>query len=161
MPSCQTEIEKAELERLTALALDLASTAHWGQKRNHSKIPYITHPVAVAERLRPDLKPIALLHDTIEDTHITEEFLRTRFPAWIVDRVVMLTRGGREYELYITELGEDEATRRVKTADLDDNLNDLKTGSLRDKYRLAKTLLNVMACYMEVKQMEPAPVQRL
>jgi (p)ppGpp synthase/HD superfamily hydrolase len=53
-------------------ALNLAATAHEGQKRKGTPIPYISHPVAVAALVASyggdeDQQIAALLHDVLED----------------------------------------------------------------------------------------------
>jgi (p)ppGpp synthase/HD superfamily hydrolase len=53
-------------------ALTLAATAHEGQNRKSTRIPYITHPVAVAALVASydgdeDQQIAALLHDVLED----------------------------------------------------------------------------------------------
>jgi (p)ppGpp synthase/HD superfamily hydrolase len=53
-------------------ALTLAATAHQGQKRKGTPIPYISHPVAVAALVASyggdeDQQIAALLHDVLED----------------------------------------------------------------------------------------------
>lgn len=57
-------------------ALQIASMAHEGQYRKHTKVPYIVHPVAVGMLLQKagygeDLIAAGLLHDTVEDTNMT------------------------------------------------------------------------------------------
>jgi (p)ppGpp synthase/HD superfamily hydrolase len=55
------------------VALEIAARAHKGQVDKNG-IAYITHPLAVAARLESlELKTIALLHDTIEDTDVTAD----------------------------------------------------------------------------------------
>lgn len=76
-------------------ALKFATTAHEGQYRKGSTIPYITHPVAVSEIVESWNAPeeavvAAILHDTYEDTGVTLEELASEFGdeiALIVDRV--------------------------------------------------------------------------
>lgn len=57
-------------------ALRLAASAHAGQSRKGSDLPYITHPVAVALILAragfvdEELLAAALLHDVVEDTPV-------------------------------------------------------------------------------------------
>lgn len=57
-----------------ARAVAFAAARHAGQLRKGTSVPYITHPVAVAELLayfypdEPDLAVAGLLHDTLEDT---------------------------------------------------------------------------------------------
>ena len=66
-------------------ALATATEAHAGQIRNGAGgIPYIEHPVAVAELLAEDggseeTLAAALLHDVIEDSDLTLDDLRARF----------------------------------------------------------------------------------
>lgn len=134
-------------EHYRALAYGVAADAHRKQTRklfadNRQPQPYIEHPIAVAEAVAniPALVPIALMHDVLEDNpeEYPESRLRAMFPDWIVDRVVALSRiPGEEYDIFILGTMQDEGTRLVKVADIRDNLKDLKSGSLRDKYRLA------------------------
>lgn len=64
-------------------AYNVANKAHFGQLR-YSGEPYIIHPIEVA-RILCDLGMdsssvvVALLHDTVEDTNITVEYIRERF----------------------------------------------------------------------------------
>ncbi|TCP54421.1 GTP pyrophosphokinase [Tumebacillus sp. BK434] len=80
-------------------AFDMSEEAHRGQTRSSGE-PYIMHPVAVAEILA-DLEldavtlSAALLHDVVEDTHVTEETLVGQFGpevATLVDGVTKLER---------------------------------------------------------------------
>ena len=73
--------------------------AHQGQYRTSGE-PYITHPVAVTElvadwNLDPQALMAALLHDVMEDTHVTKEELTERFgkqTAELVDGLSKLDR---------------------------------------------------------------------
>jgi len=76
-----------------------AAKAHSGQKRKTGD-PYITHPVAVAHMLaeygldEPTIAA-ALLHDTVEDTSLSLEEIRTEFGnevAQLIDGVTKLDR---------------------------------------------------------------------
>ncbi len=65
-------------------ALTLAVLAHNGQLRKYTNDPYIIHPIAVAEivnkvTLEKDMIRAAFLHDTVEDTDITIDFLQKHF----------------------------------------------------------------------------------
>ncbi len=74
-------------------AIEIAAEAHQGQYRKGTRIPYITHPYAVGVILMEagctEAVIIAgILHDTIEDTHLTLDFIQKRFGkhiAHIVD----------------------------------------------------------------------------
>jgi len=80
-------------------AFELSDQAHKGQTRSSGE-PYIMHPVAVAEILA-DLEldvvtlSAALLHDVVEDTHVTEADMVAQFGqevAYLVDGVTKLER---------------------------------------------------------------------
>src|SRR5690625_2547054 len=65
-------------------AKSFAHKAHKGQTRKNSKIPYITHPIRVAERLElegvsDELICAAYLHDVVEDTHYKIEDIQQTF----------------------------------------------------------------------------------
>lgn len=58
------------------LVLNLASGWHKGQTRKNSAVPYVTHPIEVAELLARDgfgwlLQCVALLHDVLEDCKVS------------------------------------------------------------------------------------------
>lgn len=77
-------------------ALAFAEQAHRGQFRKATRIPYLTHPLRVAEillraGLPEELAVAALLHDTLEDTAVTENDLRRTFGDRIADLVVALS----------------------------------------------------------------------
>ena len=68
-----TESEKSKVYS----ALEFSSAAHKGQVRKSGE-DYISHPIAVAEILttwKLDSKALcaALLHDVVEDTHVSIE----------------------------------------------------------------------------------------
>ncbi|MDO5410587.1 MAG: HD domain-containing protein [Lachnospiraceae bacterium] len=65
-------------------ALIFAAKAHNGATRKGSTLPYIIHPaecVAIAASLTedPEILAAAALHDTVEDTYVTEEMLLQEF----------------------------------------------------------------------------------
>lgn len=77
-------------------AFEVAEKAHQGQFRASGR-PYITHPVIVADILIDmglDVSTIcaALLHDTVEDTYITDADLRAKFGDEIADLVAGVTK---------------------------------------------------------------------
>ncbi len=66
------------------LALEIAAKAHRNQLRKDTDIPYITHPAGVGMILLEagcphELVAAGILHDTIEDTQITIDFIREIF----------------------------------------------------------------------------------
>lgn len=85
---------------------------------------------------------VGLLHDTIEDTDATFEEIQTLFGNKVAWAVQHLTK--KEGENYLDRIMDIEKTfvaRIVKRADLMHNMSDLNEGSLKDKYRLAKYIL--------------------
>ena len=70
---------------LVAKPLEMAREAHAGQTRNGSGgMPYIDHPVAVAELLAEhgfgdEVLAAALLHDVVEDSETSVDDMRERF----------------------------------------------------------------------------------
>ena len=81
------------------IALEIAVKAHKGQVDKNG-VAYILHPLAVAGLLNSlELKTIAVLHDTIEDTDVTAEYLLEKgIPKYIVEAIYTI------YERYIAEV---------------------------------------------------------
>jgi (p)ppGpp synthase/HD superfamily hydrolase len=84
---------------------------------------YIEHPRAVASFLdTQEEKVIALLHDVLEDSFLTEADLRPVFGDRITDTVALLTRREDEdYFAYIDRIKGDPLATRIKLADLRHN----------------------------------------
>lgn len=126
------------------LALQIAVKAHAGQK-DKSGEPYIFHPIRVMERCsNPKAKIVALLHDTVEDTDVTFDELKTAgFPEDILATLRLVTHEkGVSYDDYIEALMHDPIAVEVKIADLEDNsdIRRLKEIKDRDVERLQKYL---------------------
>ena len=125
-------------------ALQIAVRAHKGQK-DKAGHDYILHPIRVSERCDdPRAKIVALLHDTIEDTNVTADYLREEgFTEEIVEAVLAVTRReGEEYNDYVRRAAQNELGRMVKRADLEDNMDIRRLPELtdRDVERLRKYL---------------------
>ena len=84
-------------------ALEFAALAHRGQAWPGTALPYLIHPCLVAMELTAALGPDAeldgdlaiqcgLLHDTLEDTHVTFEEIVTRFGGPVARGVAALTK---------------------------------------------------------------------
>lgn len=127
---------------LIKLAESIAWNVHNGQKRWDGE-EYINHPQRVAELVDTDeLKIIAWLHDVLEDTNITVDYLDKHFSSDITNSIIALTRRKTEnYKEFILRCSKNINARLVKIADLKDNLSNLKEGSMKDKYRLALYIL--------------------
>jgi adenylyl-sulfate kinase len=125
-------------DRVT-IALNMAVNAHLTQKRWGGE-PYITHPTAVADMCETeDQKIVALLHDTIEDTTLTDEDISKQFEPHIVDAVDAMTkREGGSYKDYILSLKNNELARYVKIRDIKHNMQDLDSKKKIDRVRIAR-----------------------
>ena len=130
----------ADLEQAIVIAVE----AHRGQK-DRSGAPYILHPLRMMFRVQTEAERMAaVLHDVVEDTAWTLEALREHgFPDEVVDAVDHLTRReGESYEDFVTRAAAHPVARRVKVADLEDNMDVRRTGTLgeRDVERLTRYL---------------------
>lgn len=81
---------------VVAKALDFATKAHGDQVRKYTGEPYTNHLVEVMNIVRTvksddSMLAAALLHDTIEDTSVTEADVRREFGSRIAQLVVELT----------------------------------------------------------------------
>lgn len=135
------------MEKVFETALRIAVEAHEGQ-RDKNGMPYILHPLAVMSKVDGlELKTIAILHDTIEDTYVTADFLLERgIPKDIVEVVELLTKPKDEdYESYLRRVKENPKAKAVKLADLAHNTDPSRASGLnelrRAKYELAKKVL--------------------
>lgn len=135
------------MEKVFETALRIAVEAHEGQ-RDKNGMPYILHPLAVMSKVDGlELKTIAVLHDTIEDTYVTADFLTERgIPKDIVEVVELLTKPKDEdYESYLRRVKENPKAKAVKLADLAHNTSPERASGLnearRAKYELAKRVL--------------------
>ncbi len=117
-------IKDVGMNQLLNRAIIIATEAHSGQLDKADK-PYILHPLYVMTKvLSVRLKIIAVLHDILEDTKITEEdLIREGFPSDVITPLKLLTKGKEKYRDYILRLSKDWGARRVKLADLDHNLD--------------------------------------
>lgn len=89
--------------KMVKKAIYFAKKYHGDQKRQSGE-PYYTHPIEVAYMLaeytavvmpkyfRTDMIVTALLHDTIEDTQLTEENIADAFSTKVASQVQDLTR---------------------------------------------------------------------
>ncbi|MGA1362979.1 MAG: HD domain-containing protein [Ilumatobacteraceae bacterium] len=92
MTSAPEWVKGTELEA----AFTLADEAHTGKTRKDKDEPYINHLINVAEMVRTyggsiDQIRAAFLHDTIEDTDVTEERLSNEISPGVARIVVVCT----------------------------------------------------------------------
>jgi len=123
-------------------AIVLAAESHRGQV-DKAGAPYILHPLRVMLRLKDAADRIAaVLHDVLEDTAITVEFLRERgYSEEVLNALDALTRrAGESYADFIERAAGNPLARRVKLADLADNMDvsRLRDVTEKDRERLAR-----------------------
>jgi (p)ppGpp synthase/HD superfamily hydrolase len=123
-------------------AIKIAVDAHGGQT-DLSGQPYILHPLRVMLAMPADAeRAAAVLHDVVEDTEVTLEDLRLAgLPEEVIAAVDCVTkRKGEAYTDYLDRIANNPIARRVKLADLQDNMrvDRLVTMTDRDLKRLEK-----------------------
>lgn len=107
-------------------AIEIAVEAHSTQTGRDGE-PYILHPLRMMAQFdTDDERMVAVLHDVVEDNpEWTLDRLRAEgFEAIIVAAVDHLTRREKEsYMDFVARAAEHPLARRVKLADLRDNMN--------------------------------------
>ncbi len=158
--SASTYLDAEQVELLKQ-AYQVARDAHEGQMRTSGE-PYITHPVAVARilaemRLDHETLMAALLHDTIEDTHVTKQDLAELFGevvAELVEGVSKLDKlkfrdkkeaQAENFRKMMMAMTQDIRVILIKLADRTHNMRTL--GSLRPdkRRRIARETLEIYA----------------
>lgn len=153
-------LEPEQVELLKQ-AYQVARDAHEGQMRTSGE-PYITHPVAVARiladmRLDHETLMAALLHDTIEDTHVTKDDLADLFGvdvAELVEGVSKLDKlkfrdkkeaQAENFRKMMMAMTQDIRVILIKLADRTHNMRTL--GALRPdkRRRIARETLEIYA----------------
>ncbi len=136
---------------LTKKAMKIAYEAHKNQV-DKSGVPYIYHPIHLAEQMKDEKTTcVALLHDVVEDTDITFEYLAQQgFDVDIITALKLMTHDKNvPYMEYIQKIKKNLIATKVKLADLKHNsdLNRMDEVSEKDlkrveKYRTAIELLS-------------------
>ena len=137
---------------LTNKAMKIAYAAHHGQV-DYNGIPYIFHPIHLAEAMDDEISCCAaLLHDVVEDTDVTMEELAREFPDAVIRVLKLLTHEkGVDYFEYVRNLKPHPIARKIKLADLAHNsdqtrcigsqLPEEKLAYWRQKYQKATAIL--------------------
>lgn len=120
------------------MALKLAFRFHGGQT-DKGGTEYVLHPLTVADKLcRIEDKIVAVMHDLIEDTEVSLSYLHALgFKKDIIAAIDAISkRSGnlpREaYDDYITRVMSNSIARRVKMADLTDNMDTSRLDVMSD-----------------------------
>ncbi|AXG80663.1 RelA/SpoT family protein [Streptomyces paludis] len=136
----------------------LAEASHRGQFRKSGE-PYITHPLAVTLILaelgaETTTLTASLLHDTVEDTEVTLDQVRTEFGAevcYLVDGVTKLEKvdygAAAEPETFrkmLVATGNDVRVMSIKLADRLHNMRTLGVMRPEKQVRIAKVTRDVL-----------------
>ena len=119
-------------------AIILMLEKHRGQKDKAGK-PYYGHLIRVSQEVfTGKRKIVALLHDSIEDTDVTPEYLLQQgFPQEIVKAVEAISRReGESYEDFIDRVAQNPLATIVKLSDLEDNMNLFRLNEITEEDRL-------------------------
>ncbi len=119
----------------TKMAMRIAYRAHKSQK-DKSGMPYIFHPIIVAEQMQDEKTTCAaLLHDVAEDTDITiDELAGCGFDGDVIDALRLLTHDlSVPYLEYIERMKDDSIARKVKLADLRHNSDTARLDVIDDE----------------------------
>jgi (p)ppGpp synthase/HD superfamily hydrolase len=106
-------------------AIALAAEAHRGQRDKVGQ-PYILHALRVMLRMETEEEQMAaVLHDVVEDTRYTlDDLRRLGYPEPVIAAVDRLTRRTDEsYEQFVERASAEPIARRVKLADIEDNMD--------------------------------------
>lgn len=145
------------------IALEYASKKHEGQLRIGG-IPYITHPVVVAEIVREmggdtDDVITALFHDLLEDTDATEEEILQLGNEKILHSVKLLTKQ-KNYVMsdYVEGIKSDRTAYLVKGAD---RLHNLRSAVCASPAFKRKYILETEKWYLDFMPEIPDALENL
>lgn len=148
-----TEAHQQEISQLLT-AIRFASTAHDGQLDKGGE-PYIFHCLRVGGSLLPDVEAavVGVLHDALEDTEFNpcEAYfhlrlsrdqikalgLLCRLPFLSIPFIELPPHRPPKYMTYIRRLSQNPLARKVKIADLKDNLDPRRNALARERLREA------------------------
>ena len=146
---------------LISRAHDFASVAHGDQARRSGE-PYLNHPVATANilaelHLDADSIAVALLHDVLEDTNVTQDELRELFGDEVAKLVEGVSKIGQikftskaqeqadNYRKLLLAMVEDARVLLVKLADRLHNMRTLKWLDSNARERIARETSEIYA----------------
>jgi len=116
-------------------AIQIAIQGH-AKQADKAGNPYVLHPLRLMMRMTTEEEKIAaVLHDVVEDTEWTIAALRdTGFSEGVLTAVGCLTKlEGETYNDFIRRAGQNPIAKRVKIADLEDNMDVKRLVSIEDR----------------------------
>lgn len=161
LKACRRTLEKGD-KKLIREAFDLSLDAHKHMRRKSGE-PYILHPLAVAQICAEEIGlgttsiVCALLHDTVEDTHITLDVVRLNFGEKVASIIDGLTKIGdvfdqqdksmqaENFKKMLLTLSDDVRVILIKLADRLHNMRTLDSMSPKSQLKIASETLYVYA----------------
>ena len=117
-------------------AIEIAQEAHKGVKDKGGH-DYINHPIRVMHAMSNDQeKIVAILHDVVEDSDWTFERLKEEgFEDSVIESLRCVTKYSEEedYQEFIKRAATNKIATKVKMADIEDNLDLSRLGTLNEK----------------------------
>ena len=117
-------------------AIEIAQEAHKGVKDKGGH-DYINHPIRVMHAMSNDQeKIVAILHDVVEDSDWTFERLKEEgFEDSVIESLRCVTKYSEEedYQEFIRRAATNKIATKVKMADIEDNLDLSRLGTLTEK----------------------------
>ncbi|MHC1768995.1 MAG: GTP pyrophosphokinase [Verrucomicrobiia bacterium] len=140
------------LEQTIAIAVE----AH-REDQDRAGQPYILHPLRVMFRLETEEeRTVAVLHDVVEDHGDVWPMERLRelgFPAHLLEALNCVTkRSGETYEQFVERSASNPIARRVKLADLEDNMDVRRMSEVSEEGRAR--LNRYLAAYRRLRNVE-------
>ena len=153
-------LPEADRERL-GRAFNVAEAAHDGQFRLTGE-PYVEHPLAVAGilaslRLDGDTLTAAVLHDTVEDTHVTRDDIRAEFGDSVAKLVDGVTKLGKIHvasaeqhqaeniRKMLVAMAEDVRVVLIKLGDRLHNMRTIAAHTSDRRLRISRETLDIYA----------------
>lgn len=127
-------------------AMGLAEKAFEG-KVDPKGQPYLNHSIRVMEKMdTEEEKTVTMLHDIVEDTDTTLRDLQNAgFPREVLEAVEQLTKKlNMTYFDYIEDIASSELAKKVKLAEIDDNMDEVRVAKMSFKTFLLRSAENVL-----------------
>ena len=133
------------------IAREIAFKMHSGQTRHDGVTPYFSHPERVALAVKAaggtdEEVALSYVHDVPEMTGMTaRQLVEEGLSPRVADAAVRMGARDRDttYMDQIHDLASDPLTRRVKIFDINDNLSDKPSDTMRVRYQKALEILEV------------------
>jgi GTP pyrophosphokinase len=131
-----TPVNMTDCSEMTGLdqAICMALDAHHGDS-DKGDAAYIRHPLRLMEEMDTEEERIvAVLHDVVEDSDTELEEINQQFSSEVHDAVAVLTKSEDEdyLEEYIPKIATNPLARKVKKADLKDNLDTTRLDEIEE-----------------------------